>query len=348
MPGAVPQQRAEVAVVGPELPIVKGLVVVGVGAGGQQQLRQLHRLRMRWFVPFAAAERAGQRGERRGQPLPEESAVRIGAGVQEHPKRADGLADAQPGIAEVEQWRPAVRSVLPGDRTGIDAEPLGELVGPAAGRERGGRAGGQRRIRGQQVGGPIGGGRLGIAQAGQPQEPVGVIIGFLDRFHRSRQVGPDLDVLDQLRPAGESVRPGQHPLRPGQRDRATPGVEGGDQLDGVGVVRGGATPDLLGPLAQSFPVRSVRQGPPGRGVVGQVRIHGSSFAGPDVRAVGAKEVRPTRCAAQVGSALPADRWRPAAPSATVPSPPAAAFRRGRRIRASGARPVRAGTSSARC
>ncbi|HEY7812068.1 MAG TPA: hypothetical protein VIC62_02450, partial [Nakamurella sp.] len=32
-PGAVPQERAEMAVVRPELPIVKGLVVVGVGAG---------------------------------------------------------------------------------------------------------------------------------------------------------------------------------------------------------------------------------------------------------------------------------------------------------------------------
>ena len=79
---AVLEQQHEVPVVLAELPVVQRLPVVGVGPRGQQQFGQREPVRVVRLVVLAAAQRAGDRGERRVQPVPQVTGVGVGAVVQ--------------------------------------------------------------------------------------------------------------------------------------------------------------------------------------------------------------------------------------------------------------------------
>ena len=117
-----------------EHPVVEGLPVVRVGAGLEQQPGQrVGMLVRRLVVPvLAAAERPGQRGERRGQPLPEVAGIRVGAGIEQQPGADQAVAlgrlVGQPAVAEVEQWRPTERAGLGVHRSGVEvAGDLGDV-----------------------------------------------------------------------------------------------------------------------------------------------------------------------------------------------------------------------------
>ena len=71
--------------------VVERLPIVGVSAGLQQQTRQRELLRV-LRDGAAAAQRAGQRGERWDQPLPQVPGVRIGAVLQQQPRDRDRRA----------------------------------------------------------------------------------------------------------------------------------------------------------------------------------------------------------------------------------------------------------------
>jgi hypothetical protein len=67
------EQQLQVVVVRLEHPVVQGLAIVGVGAGFEQQAGQGQRVRVTWLAhraEFAAAEDAGQHGERSRQAVP--------------------------------------------------------------------------------------------------------------------------------------------------------------------------------------------------------------------------------------------------------------------------------------
>ena len=133
------EQQHEVGVVGLEHAVVEGLAVVGVGAGFEQQAgegaaRAGGGAGRRSALP--AAERAGERGERRGEPVPEVAAVGIGAGVEQQPGDAEdgGLVRGavESGVGEVEQRRPTERPALSPGGAPVASEVRGDGRGSAA------------------------------------------------------------------------------------------------------------------------------------------------------------------------------------------------------------------------
>ena len=109
------EEQLQVAVVPSEHPVVERLPVVRVRAAleeepGQRLPLGVPRLAARALL--ALAEAAGQRGERRGQALPQVAGGRVGAGVEEQPGRRDGVALRDPGVDEVDQGYPAERAAV--------------------------------------------------------------------------------------------------------------------------------------------------------------------------------------------------------------------------------------------
>ena len=110
------EQQHEVRVVGLEHAVVERLPVVGVGAGFEEQASERQRVRvvrLRVRSALATAERAGERGERRGESVPEVARVRVGAGVEELPGDGQhvGLVDGgiEPRVGEVQRAAPTRR-----------------------------------------------------------------------------------------------------------------------------------------------------------------------------------------------------------------------------------------------
>ena len=328
MAGTVVEQRRQVAVVGAELPVVERLVVVRVGARIEQQRDQLDRVGMGRLVAFAAAEHAGDGGERGAELLPQEARVRIGPGLEEHPECRHRVAEAEPGVAEVEQGRPVVRAGGRRHLRGLPREQGPQRCRLSAGGHGRGGGRGQRRVAAEQRERVLGPGRLGVAQARQPQERVHRPVGRTGGLHLPAPGLQHRQVLPEPGPAGEPVRPGQHPLGAGEGDRVVAGVVGGQQVERVRVTlrrRAGAAswpasaaaPDPAGRAAATGQAgagrpaprsdqrdRWVRQAPVGTR---------ASFAGVPMSAPsGRKRVNGTcSVSAQVGCALSADRWRPA-------------------------------------
>ena len=114
---AVLEEQLEVAVVPPEHPVVERLPVVRVRAAVEEEPGQRLPLRMPRLAPrtlLALAEAAGQRGERRGQPLPQVPRGRVGTRVEEQPGGGDGVTLGNPGVDEVHQRHPAERAAVTG------------------------------------------------------------------------------------------------------------------------------------------------------------------------------------------------------------------------------------------
>ena len=194
-PEAELEQQLQVTVVGSKHPVVQRLSVVRVGTAGQQQAGQRQRMRVPRLPTralLALAEHAGQHGERGGQPEPQVAGVRVGAGVQQQPRAAQepfgGFVRAEcPGVGQVHQRRPPVRSGL--------------------------------RVRRSPVGGQVQPDRVRVGRGGRGGDRVGDEIRVLGRAGRGRPPsGPGRPARCRPgRPAGRRRRPGRCPVRPGRR-----------------------------------------------------------------------------------------------------------------------------------
>ncbi len=218
------EQQREPAIVGVPVAVVERLLVVGVGAGLQQQPRERELVRMGRRIALAAAERSGQRGERWAEPLPQVAGIRVGAVVEQHTRSLECVAPrsggTNPGVGEIEQRLPVERAALPVCRLGVAGEQIA----------RGGRVadrGDRMNRRGRELG--VGGEELprlrpprgvvvAVVQARQAEELVdsSVVVGdrLADRLvgRRARVPLGELDVRLQLAPSSETRTIARRPV----------------------------------------------------------------------------------------------------------------------------------------
>src|SRR4051812_17218100 len=113
------EEQYEMVVVRSEHAVVERLAVVRIRTRVEQHPRECEGVRMARLVSrplLAFTERAGQRGERRREPVMQEAGVGIGARVEEQTSgRGDGV-DAgivqAAGVREVEDRLPTMRTAL--------------------------------------------------------------------------------------------------------------------------------------------------------------------------------------------------------------------------------------------
>jgi hypothetical protein len=210
-----------VAVVGSEHPVVERLLVVRVRAGPQQPLGERLPVRMRRLAPnplLAAAEAAGEGGERRREPEPEEARVRVRAGVEQGVRGGqDGVLGSPVGdhsgrgkdsrVGQVEQWGPVLRTARVSGRRRVRGEVRPYLADTGGG--RGGRD--RRAVQFVQQETGCGPARRGVpfvvAQTGQRAEAVRggrPVVGW----GVAAQVGDCPDDTHQVRPSREAVAAG--------------------------------------------------------------------------------------------------------------------------------------------
>jgi hypothetical protein len=146
---AVAKQQLQMCVVRLEHAVVQRLLIHRMRSAAQQQLGQL------WFghVPglaprtlLAFPEDAGERGERRGQTLPQKAGVRIGSGIQKRCRTSQHIGNraARPAVAQIQQRLPAHRAAPHRGRGGV----------AGAMRLQGYRIGGRRRSPDMHAGQP--------------------------------------------------------------------------------------------------------------------------------------------------------------------------------------------------
>ena len=212
------------AVVPPEHPVVERLPVVGVGTAVEQEPGQRLPLRVPRLTAralLALPEAAGQGGERRGQALPEVSRRRDRRRRRAAAGPCDGVALRDTGVDEVEQRNPPERAALAGRRRRVGVQMPPHRLGVARGRGRVDAARRQIRLRRQEVrriGPPRRLVRPGVLQAGEVAEPLDVVAGSrVDGV--PAQLGRDLEVVLEPRPAREAVPAGDDQLRVGERER---------------------------------------------------------------------------------------------------------------------------------
>ncbi len=234
--------------------VVERLRVVGIRPALEQQPGERRPIAVRGR---AAAERPGQRGERRAEALPQVARVRIGAVVEQEPgdvrRRAPGSGEVESRVGEVEQRLPTVRAALD---VGLGRVALEQLSRGGDVARRSGRV--DARAREPRVGfehlprsAPASGIVAAVGQARQPQELVDQRLLVANRsadglaVRRARVSLHPLEVRLELRPAGEPEPARDHQLcvrasersqlrRPGRR-LPEPGMELADDLGGAGV-----------------------------------------------------------------------------------------------------------------
>ena len=285
---AVLEQQLEEVVVGAEHAVVQRLPVVGVGAGLEQQAGDGDGVLVRRLIAFAAAQGTGERGERCRQAAEEPAVVRVGAGLEQGPDRAQpvGARGPHPAVGRVHQGRPA--------------EDAGGSLRVGAGGEQpaqGGVVGAGRRD-GQVGDGQVGDGRSATAGGGvagvrrlPPASPrrrrrrrrSGRRPGRTGRPASRRPTrrpapaagGDGLDVPAQAGPAREAVVAGQGELGPVERE----GVVGRGQAgpaEGLRVTGADGALQLARLRAQLVEV----------GVLGEGGRHGELLSCPVVRVTG--------------------------------------------------------------
>jgi len=231
---------------------------------------------------LALAEAAGQRGERRGQPVPGVPGVRVGAGVQQQPGRLQRVDLRHPGVGQVEQRLPAVRAGRR-RRHGWVGEVGGQGRRVAGRRGRRHRAGrqvgllGQQRRRGRP---PVRAVLRGVDQAGEPAEVVGRVGDGRHRVRVAAVAGEQLELPAQRRPGGEAALPGDHELRGGEREVGSGReVVPADQCGGLRIAGADRALQLAGLPAEVLDGRVVGQAEGG---------HADSSRTPAVREAGPK------------------------------------------------------------
>lgn len=148
--------------------------------------------------------------------------------------------------------------------------------------------------------------RLGVAEAGQPEEQVDRPVSIGLRINRAGEVLYRGEVIAQLRPAGEAECTGKYALGPTEGDRPVTGIVDGDEGECGVVGRGMGVAELLGPPLQPIEARVFGKGPAsGRPRGRSVRVvlgHGASFDGLPMSALsGRKRTDQVRwCRSQVG------------------------------------------------
>ncbi len=220
---AVVDQQGQVVVVRAELAVVQRLGVIGVGARGQERAGQGIGPRVGGLPALATAQRTGQRGEGRGQAVPQIAGVRVGAVIEQHAGSPDDRVRADvglvPGVREIQDRLPSERPSLGGGQRRIRGQQGGKRVHVGRGRGRVHRGAGESRVRGEQCGGAPPAGRvvvLAVPQTGQQQELVRVRGRRLDLVRGTAVVLDDLDVPLERGPRRETVAAGDDQLRAGQ------------------------------------------------------------------------------------------------------------------------------------
>ena len=262
---SVGKQQVQVLVGCLEHPVVQRLAVVRIGPGIEQHPSQRHSVLVRGLVGpiLAPTEGPGQRGEGRRQSLPEETGVRVGAGVEQPAGAAQtgpiGRGVRDPAVAQVQQRRPLVRPTLGDGRRGVRGDELAKREHrPGGGRGEDVRPGELGAVR-QESGGPARSNSVvgPVGETGEPQQ----LIGWVGLMVQPMRVAtPGLDqpqVLAQLGPAGEAVRPSQRELRVGQPKLARVGgelfaarMQLSQQAEGLRVAGSALAQPVLGLLAQ--------------------------------------------------------------------------------------------------
>ena len=325
-PEAVLEQQDQMGVVRVEHAVVEALAVVGIRPGVEQQAGQRRRVGVVGLgrqAALAAAERSGEGRERRCQPVPEVAGVRVGAGGEQQPGRAENVRLRHPGVeaavGEVEQRRPPERPALAPGGPGIGREEAGDRGGVCGG--RGGVDARRREVRVLGEDRP----RLRppvrpvdvVGEAGEPEEVVGRIAAAGRIRVPGQRVDP-LDVADQPGPAGEAVETGQDELR-GRQPEAPElrrcgnagGVVLGHERQGVRVAGPGGSLQVPGPVAQLAQVGVLGQG---NGRHGGLLPHA---CGPLLRQKGGRTTRFSHL--RWARPFPRTRVRPARPH-TLPVP----------------------------
>jgi hypothetical protein len=271
----VVEQDLEPRVVGRERPVVERLPVVRVGTRLEQHRQQRRHVAVRRLVRVVlpAADRTGQRRERRHEPLPQVAGVRVGALRQQQPRDGDrivaGWVALDAAVGQVEERLPAMRAARRARRRGIAREQRG---GRRDISDRGrdvDRTGRQRRVRLEQRTGVIAprGIVAAVGQTGEAQElPRRRLVAGAGG--RRRLVGraavpvDHLEVADEARPARKVVAARHDELGVGARQRRRVGtsrVERRHPLERSRVACAAAPLQLLRDLAQVLQVRVARK-----------------------------------------------------------------------------------------
>ena len=139
-PEAELEQQLEPAVVSAPMAVVQRLFVVGVGAVGEQQASERDPVTVSRRIALARSERAGERGERRAEALPQEAGVCVRAVVKEHPRGrervASGMSQTKARVGEIQERLPVVGTALPVHGLRIALEELLRGRGLADGGDR--------------------------------------------------------------------------------------------------------------------------------------------------------------------------------------------------------------------
>ncbi len=208
---AVPEreQQLEPLVPGRPAQVVGGLRVVRVRAGVEQQPREREAVAVRRRVALAAAERAGEGGERGWQPFPEVAGVRVRTGREQQARDFQRAVAGRPRVGEIEQRLPAVRTAVRVRAPRCRAEQLTRRFGVPGGSGGVQRGAAELRPLGEhrRRGGPA---RRVVARVRQGREPHELLGGIGCRGRPVRRAGVRADhvqVSPELRPAREAVGP---------------------------------------------------------------------------------------------------------------------------------------------
>jgi hypothetical protein len=225
------EQQREPGVVSVPVAVVEGLRVVGIRAGPEQQPSERQLIRVGRRVAVASAERSSERGERRAEPLPQVARIRIGAVVEQDTSRLERVVSrsggTKPGVCEVQERLPGVRTALPIGRRRIAVEPVAGSGRVSDGCDRVNRRRRELGISCEQLPRPRPPPRVvvTVVQARQSEELVDERLSIADRLadglggRRARIALRELEIRLQRRPARKAVRPSDHELRVGALQR---------------------------------------------------------------------------------------------------------------------------------